>query len=127
MPVRNLFIIRTALMTGVFLFAGVAYFGPRFGLEPRLNLVDSLDTLRYVSLAFIAVAVIGATAFRIRMEALPAAQQATPLIVGWALGEAAALFGTVLYMGGSGVASLALGLMSFVFTLVVLPIPRPRR
>lgn len=127
MPYRNLFVIRTALMTGVFLFAAVAYFGPQLGLEPKLNLVDGLSTLRYVNLAFIAVAVIGAALLRFRLETVPAERHGTSLIIGWALGEAAALFGVVLFMGGGEKWSLALGVISFVFTLVVLPIPRPRR
>lgn len=127
MPYRNLFIIRTALMTGVFLFAAVAYFGPRFGLDPQLNLLNELSTLRYVLLAFIAAAVIGATLLRFRLESLPAQQRATLLIIGWALGEAAALFGIVLFMGSGETMLFVLGLISFVFTLAVLPIPRPRR
>lgn len=127
MPLRNLFIIRTALMTGVFMFAGIAYFGPRFGMEPVLEFGEMAGNLRYVLWGLLALAVIGASMLRPRMEVAPPNQQAQYLIIGWALGEAAALFGVVMFMGGGGIGPLSLGLMTFVFTLVLLPIPRPRR
>ena len=62
-----------------------------------------------------------------KAEAAPPDRRGTYLIIGWALGEAAALFGVVQYMGGGNAASMGLGLMTFVFTLVLLPIPRARR
>ncbi len=127
MPNRNLFLIRTALMTGVFLFAGIAYFGPRFGMNPQLNFDALAGNLRYVLWAFLATAVAGAALLRPRVESAPADKQAQYLIIGWALGEAAALFGIVMFMGGAGLTPMSLGLMTFVFTLVLLPIPRPRR
>ena len=127
MPYRNLFIIRIALMTGVFLFAAVAFFGPRFGLVTDTQLPAAVEQLRYVLWGFVAVAVAGALLLRGKVEAAAPAKQAQYLIIGWALGEAAALFGIVQFMTSAGVASLGLGLMTFVFTLVLLPIPRPRR
>lgn len=127
MPYRNLFIIRTALMTGVFLFAAVAYFGPRLGMQPSLNFGEGISSLRYLLWAFLAIAVVGASLIRPRLESAPEERKAQYLIIGWALGEAAALFGIVMFMGGGGLGPLSLGLMTFVFTLVLLPIPRPRR
>jgi hypothetical protein len=127
MPQRNMFIIRIALMTGVFLFAAIAFFGPRFGLTPAVSLGDGAGSLRYVLWSFVAIAVIGSVLLKSRLEAAPPAKQAGYLIIGWALGEMAALFGVVLYMGTGGTASLGLGLMAFVFTLVMLPIPAVRR
>lgn len=127
MPHRNLFIIRIALMTGVFLFAAIAFFGPRFGIAPAVNLSDAGGSLRYVLWGFVALAVAGSTVLKSRIASAPPAKQGSHLIIGWALGEAAALFGIVQYMGGAGTASLGLGLMAFVFTLVILPIPAVRR
>lgn len=127
MPYRNLFIIRVALMTGVFLFAAIAYFGPRAGITPALNIPESAGTLRYLLWGFVAVAAAGALLLRTRLEGAAPAQRPTLLIIGWALGEAAALCGVVVYMGSQNVAAMGLGLMAFVFTLVLLPIPRPRR
>jgi len=114
-------------MTGVFLFAAVAYFGPRFGMNPQVEFGALAGNLRYVLWAFMAIAVAGALLLRPRLESADPAKQAQYLIIGWALGEAPALFGIVLFMGGAGVTPLSLGLLTFVFTLVLLPIPRPRR
>lgn len=127
MPYRNLFLIRTALMTGVFLFAAVAVFGPRFGVLPEVSLNEQVGALRYVFWAVIAAAAVGALVLRPRVESAPVASQGGLLIIGWALGEMAALLGGAMYMGGAGNTPLSLGLMTFVFTLVILPIPRPRR
>lgn len=127
MPTRNLFIIRIALMTGVFLFAAVAFFGPRVGLETDTQFPAAVEQLRYVLWAFVAIAAAGALMLRGKAETAPPERRGLYLIVGWALGEAAALFGVVQYMGGGNAASMGLGLMTFVFTLVLLPIPRPRR
>jgi hypothetical protein len=127
MPHRNLFIIRIALMTGVFLFAAIAFFGPRVGIAPVVSLGDSAGVMRYILWGFVAIAVMGSTVLKTRVASAAPAQAAAYLIVGWALGEAAALCGIVVYLGSQGAASLGLGLMAFVFTLVMLPIPRPRR
>lgn len=127
MPYRNLLIIRIALMTGVFLFAGIAYFGPRFGMAPVLGLGDALRPLGYALWAFLALAVGGALLLRTKLEGATPDRLSQYLIIGWALGESAALMGIILYMGGGGIGPLSIGLMGFVSTLVLLPIPRPRR
>jgi hypothetical protein len=127
MPTRNLFIIRIALMTGVFMFAGIAYFGPRFGMVQQFELGETVDSLRWVARAFFALAVTVAVLLRSKIESAPPGRLPQYLIGGWAVGEAAALMGVVTFMGGGGTAPLSLGLMAFVFTLVLLPIPRSRR
>lgn len=127
MPYRNLFIIRIALMTGVFMFAGIAYVGPRFGMMSAVDFGAMNDGLRYLSWAFLALAVAGALLLRTKLEGAPPDRVSQLLIIGWALGEAAALMGIVTFMAGGGLSPLALGLMGFVCTLVLLPIPRPRR
>lgn len=127
MPSRNLFIIRLGLMTGVFLFAAIAHFGPRIGMAPAMDLGETVAPLSYVLWAFLGIAVLGATFLRTRLEAATPDKVAQYLIIGWALGEAAALMGVVLYMGGGGIAKMSLGLLAFVATLALLPIPRQRR
>lgn len=127
MPTRNLFIIRIALMTGVFMFAGIAYFGPRFGTGPSLDLGPQLEVLRWIARAFFAIAVAVAVVLRPKLESASPTSIGGYLISGWAVGEAAALMGVVTYMAGGGIAPFSLGLLGFVFTLVMLPIPRPRR
>ena len=127
MPTRNLFIIRIALMTGVFMFAGIAYFGPQFGITPEFGRSVSGESLRWVARAFFGIAVAVAVVLKSKLESAKPEQRSQYLIIGWAVGEAAALMGVVTYMGGGGLAPLMLGLLAFVFTLVMLPIPRPRR
>lgn len=127
MPLRNLFIVRVALMTGVFLFAALAYFGPQVGIAASFDLGESLGSLRWVARTFFVIAIVVAVLLRPKLEGAEPSRIAQLLIIGWAVGEAAALMGVVTYMGGGGLAPLALGLMAFVFALVMLPIPRPRR
>jgi hypothetical protein len=127
MPYRNLFVIRIALMTGVFMFAGIAYFGPRFGMMSAVDFGEATQGLRYLVWGFVALAAAGALLLRTRLEGAPPSRVASMLIIGWALGEGAALMGAVSYMAGNGLGPFALGLMGFVVTLVLLPIPRPRR
>ena len=127
MPTRNLFIIRVALMTGVFMFAGIGYFGPRVGMAPTLELGEQSEVLRWLARALFAIAIAVAVVIRPRLESAPPERRSLYLIGGWALGEAAALMGIVSFMAGGGLAPFSLGLMGFVFTLVMLPIPRPRR
>ncbi|MBX3134108.1 MAG: hypothetical protein KF689_12075 [Gemmatimonadaceae bacterium] len=123
---RNLFLIRTALILGVFGFAAFSYFR---GAEMVGNVdAAALEMLRYVFWGAAALAAVVAVLIRGRVESAATAQQKTSLlIVGWAFGEGAALFGIVLYMIGGAVSSLALGLLLFTFTLTILPIPRIER
>lgn len=127
MPTRNLFVIRIGLMAGVFMFAGIGYFGPQFGVVPQFDVGEAAGSLRWIARGFFAMAVAVAVVLRPKIESAPPDRLAQYLIGGWAVGQAAALMGVVMYMAGGGIAPLSLGLMAFVFTLVLLPIPRPRR
>jgi hypothetical protein len=48
------------------------------------------------------------------------------LVVGWALGEGVALFGTVQHFIGAPLVTMAVGLLTFVVVLLLLPIPPER-
>lgn len=123
---RNLFLIRMALIFGVFGFAAFTYFR---GAATSSN-VDpaSLEMLRYIFWGAAALAAAAALLIRTKVESAATPQQkGSLLIIGWAFGEGAALFGIVLHMIGGAVSSLALGLLLFTFTLTILPIPRIER
>ena len=128
MPSKNLFIIRVALITGVFLFAGVAAMQRANGNVPAVMLPESmpLSSLRYVLWALVAAAAAGALFLRTRTETARPPQRQTLTLIGWMLGEGVALFGIVIYYAGGPVTSVALGLLAFVFTLMILPVPRER-
>jgi FtsH-binding integral membrane protein len=127
MPSKQLFIIRIGLIAGVFAFAGVALYQRMQGAIPagfpeRLP----LDTLRYVLWALVAASGLSTLFLRTRIESSPPARRGLLTIVGWTFGEGVALFGVILHYGGGAVTSLALGLLAFVFALVLLPVPPGR-
>ena len=128
MPSKNLFIIRIALITGVFLFAGVSAMQRANGTAPAVALTESmpLSTMRYLLWALIAASAAGALFLRTRVETAQPQQRKTLTLIGWMLGEGVALYGIVIYYVGGPVTSVALGLLAFVFALMILPVPRER-
>lgn len=124
MPNKNLFLIRIALMFGVAAFAVVALVtrskSPGGVGETALPLVG----MRYALWA-VAAAAFGAALFlKTTMQAAAPARRAMMTLIGWSFGEGVALFGIVLYFAGADVSTLALGLLTFAFTLITLPVPR---
>jgi L-lactate permease len=123
MSARNLFIVRIMLMVGVAGFtAGVLVARSRSpdGFAGVLPLVP----LRYALWA-LAVAAAGAALFiKSRMESADPDKRPLMTLIGWSFGEGVACFGIVLFFAGADVSTLALGLLTFAFTLIVLPGPR---
>jgi FtsH-binding integral membrane protein len=128
MPSKSLFIIRVALITGVFLFAGVAAMQRSGGAVPTLAFPEALplSTMRYLLWALIAASAAGVLLLRTRIETAPPQQRKTLTLVGWMFGEGVALFGIIIYFAGGPVTTVALGLLAFVFALLILPVPRER-
>lgn len=127
MPSQRLFIIRIGLMAGVFAFAGVSTYIRITGSADALLGGDVLATLRYVLWALVAASALAALFLKPRIEAAEPARRALLLLIGWSFGEGVALFGTVLFYAGAPTSTMALGLLAFVFALLVLPVPRDRR
>jgi hypothetical protein len=127
MPSKQLYIIRIALMTGVFMFAGIV-------LYQRINGTDTntftsgfpLETARSVFWVLVGASALTTLFLRPRVEAAPFARKALPTLIGWSFGEGVALFGTVLHFAGGPQSTLALGLLVFIFALLLLPVPRER-
>jgi FtsH-binding integral membrane protein len=127
MPIKTHFLIRIALVTGVSLFAAFAVFQrSRGGLDAVALDSGLLANLRYVLWALAAGAVAAALFLKPKLEAAKPAQVGTYLIVGWSFGEGVALFGTVQYYAGGTMSTMAIGLLTFVVALLLLPIPRDR-
>jgi hypothetical protein len=132
MRAKQLFIIRVALVTGVGAFAALAaYQRARMGPPGPFDSMSGggalpLDALRYALWALAGVAVAIALLLRSRIESAPPARRVTMLVVGWAFGEGVALFGTVQHYIGAPLSTMALGLLTFVTVLMLLPIPPER-
>lgn len=126
MPTRTAFIIRIALMTGVFLYAAIVWIqGP--SASGTADGAAGIQMMRYVLWGLVPLSAVVALLLRPRLESATPEMQGRLLLIGWSVGEAAALLGiTIRYMGGP-VSSMALGLLAFVTALLLLPVPRLRR
>lgn len=127
---RQLFIIRLALVTGVLLFAGLTTWMRTSGQlpEPAEDLRANLVYFRYATWAAAAFALLWALFWKARAEAaMTESGVHRALIIGWAPGEATALLGTVTYFQGGEPASMAFGVLAFLVVLLILRIPAPPR
>lgn len=127
---RQIFLIRIALILGVAVFAAVTVFLRTQGMIPGATDPEAVATLRmirYAGWAYSAFAVGWAFVFRARVEAAMTVPQInTALIVGWAPAEGAALLAVVQYFLGAPLAAMAVGLLAFTVVLLLLPIPDTR-
>jgi hypothetical protein len=126
MPSKNLFLVRIALLVGVLGFAAGSFMARSSSPTGGFDGVLPLATLRYALWA-LAVAAAGAALFlKTRMESAVPARRSMMTLIGWSFGEGVALFAIVQFFAGADVSTLALGLLTFAFTLIVLPVPRDR-
>lgn len=126
MPFSQLFIIRIGLMVGVFLFAGITVYRRSSGEVSMPVDAGNLEVLRYLLWAAVAATAAVTLVLKARVEAAEPKKKATLTIIGWSIGEGAALLGTIVHFAGGPVASLAIGVLAFVYALVLLPVPRTR-
>ena len=127
LQLKNLFIIRIALLSGVLLFAGFTHWQHTQGLLPVPDAegLERIQTLRYALWAVCAFALGWAFFWKARAESATSAMGVSQaLIIGWAPGEAAALLGCVIHFIGGPIAPMLLGILAFVAVLLVLRIPR---
>lgn len=124
MPSRHLFIIRIALFAGVATFAALVLYQRSQGIE-TLGAGEPaiVNTMRYALWALAGSAVAAALFLRSRVEAASPAQRGGMTVIGWALGEGVALFGVVLHFIGGPISALAIGVLTFVVVLILLPVP----
>jgi len=127
-PSKQLYIIRIALMTGVFMFAGLVLYQRR-DATAATDIVRGLplEALRYVLWTLVGASALTALILRPRIDAAPPQRQALMTLIGWSFGEGVALLGIVMHFAGAPISALSLGILAFVFALMLLPVPRQRR
>ncbi len=127
---RQIFLIRLALILGVAMFAGLTVFQRTQGMIPDATDADTLDTLRtlrYAVWALSAFAIGWAFFFRARVDAAKTEQQIhQALILGWAPAEGTALLAVVQYFQGGALATMATGILTFAVVLLLLRVPDTR-
>ena len=116
-------LIRLALITGVLMFGAVILFVHR---QPSRKPGVLPSAIGYALLAYAIVAVLVARAMRGRVLREPEPQRrASLLLIGWAVGEGAALLGAVIFfVTGQGQWYL-LGLLAMLTVFAFLPIRGP--
>ena len=126
MQLSQLFIIRIGLMVGVFLFAGITVYRRSTGDVSMPVDAGNLEVLRYLLWAAVAATAVATLILKPRVESAEPKKKGALIIIGWSIGEGAALLGTIIHFAGGPVASLAIGVLAFVYALVLLPVPRAR-
>lgn len=127
-PSRALYIIRIAIVMGVAAFAaGIAWQRSRAPLGAGGLATFPHETMRLVLWGLAAACVLAALFLRSRMEDSVPARRRMMTIIGWSFGEGVALLGIVLHYVGAAASTMALGILAFVVTLLLLPVPRESR
>lgn len=127
MPSKQLFIIRIALMAGVFTFAGITLFQRASGSPLTVTTTLDVGMMRYVLWALVAASMLVTLVLQGQVQSAPHNRRGLLTLIGWSFGEGVALFGIILHFLGGPVASLAIGVVGFIFSLLLLPVPRESR
>ncbi len=127
---RQVFLIRIALILGVGTFAAITVFMRASGNLPEADAatLEKIVYMRYAVWALSAFSLAWAFFWKARAESAMSEQGVNQsLIVGWAPGEGTAILGIVTHFIGGPVATMAFGLLAFVLVLLVLRVPAPSR
>lgn len=120
--VAPLAIIRMSFLVGVLLFGGVIWFLHRQpGFVPDGGMERLRPVVPFILLGFIA-AIVGVRIYLSRVTD-PAKLHSTQLM-GWAIGEAAALFGGVYYFNTDDPRFFIMGLFVMLASFIVVPLRR---
>lgn len=115
-------LIRLSLLFGILAFGAVAYFTQaqrQPALEPGVQ-----NMLRLAAFALSGAVVIAAFVFRtLRARAAGPAAVASTTIIAWAVGEAPAILGAVVYFLSGDARPFLVGVAAFVLMLVAVPLP----
>lgn len=125
---RTLALIRIALLAGVLLLGGVCWLLHRGGPRPLPD-PSTLSALRTLGMLVWAMALVGVVLVRLRLDAGArrraagaAADTASLRILGWAAGQATALYGGVVYLITGDPQWYLFGLVMMLGTFVVVPV-----
>lgn len=127
MPSKQLFIVRIALMAGVFTFAGITLYQRATGTPLAIESPLNVGAMRYVLWALVAASMFVTLLLQGQVQKVPFNKRGLLTLIGWSFGEGVALFGIIIHFMGGPVASLAIGIVGFVFSLLLLPVPREGR
>ena len=126
---KQVFIIRIALIFGVAMFAGLTTWLRTTGNMPEADAaaLEKVTILRYAVWGLSAFSLAWALFWKARAESAQTERAVSQaMIIGWAPGEATALMGTATYFVGGPVATMAFGLLAFVVVLLIVRIPGGR-
>ena len=118
----TLFIIRLAFVSAVVMFGAATWFVQS---QQTQEFTRPNETLDWLVIGVWAVAAVGLMLLSRRYRAAPrGAERRTLAIIGWALGEAAALIGGVHYFLTGNPLRYGYGLLIFCISLMLFPIAR---
>jgi len=119
----QLAIIRMAFLGGVLLFGAVIWFLHR---QPGYVPDHRMEQLRPVVPVIMLALIGGIIAVRIYLSRITDPQHiGTFQLIGWAIGEAAALFGGVYYFNTDDPRFYVMGLFVMLASFIVVPLRRP--
>jgi hypothetical protein len=119
---RSLVLIRAALIGGVLMFGGVIWFLHR---ENRFPTQPADPTFVYLQIAAAIGAVVFALAWRARLAATSDAMiLMSRLLICWAVGEGAGLFGAVVFLISGELRPYLIGLIAMFIVYGLTPIRR---
>lgn len=122
-PASSLAVIRIALLAGVLMFGAVTYYVQR-GANWEPAAPDVLNTLYTVMLAVLVLAVVFLLVLRARLGRRPGTGERSLLVVAWAIGESAALFGGVYHFLSGNAQWFIIGLFIMLASFILFPIRR---
>lgn len=122
-PTGTLAVMRLALLMGVLAFGAVVYYLQR-GENWQAADASSLSALRMALLSAWVVVALLLIILRLRLSRLAAPAGRSLLIIAWAIGEGAALFGGVYYMLSGDPQWFIIGLFIMLASFILFPIRR---
>lgn len=122
-PASSLAVVRIALLVGVLMFGAVTYYVQR-GASWEPAAPDVLNTLHTVMLAVLVMAAVVLLVLRARLGRRSDASERTMLVIAWAIGESAALFGGVYYFLSGNAQWYIIGLFIMLASFILFPIRR---
>lgn len=122
-PASTLALVRIALLLGVLTFGAVTYYVQR-GADWRPAAPEALSSLRLAMLSTWVVVVLLLLVVRARFSRLTESAGRSVLIIAWAIGEGAALFGGVYYFLSGDTQWFIIGLFLMLASFILFPIRR---
>jgi hypothetical protein len=114
--------IRLAMLAGVLVFGAVVWFMRRNGSAPAATSTAILETISYAAIGIGLVGIV--VLWRVLARATTAGKYANIAVMGWALGELAALGGGVHFFLTGDPTRYVIGVMVMLMSFVLIPLRR---